>query len=282
MKLIKHQLVLLFMTMLSGFVWLQMGLYLLHELTGYNPDWGYLQYCVGVLPEQSVFHQVVFVGLNIMMIYSFGMAIWIIGKQMVLSKRWSAFVRTFSDETQSQQMNRKFPGFGSRIIVVREEGILALTFGFFRPKIVVSTSLIEHFNDHELTAILWHEWSHCSNYDPLRLLFVKAMRYSLPYIPVLRYMERYIQIWVELHADQKSVDRMKSAYPLASAILKGSRTMTTVPSGVGFANQAINFRLKQLIEPHSSIRVPFLVPTPFMFSATVVVLLTSVVISGCS
>lgn len=282
MKRLKHHFILMLMALTSGFIWLQMMVYLLHELFDYNPKWGYLQYCVAVLSEQSILHQAVFLGLNIIIAYSFGMVLWIIFNQIVLERKWSKYVRTNRHDWLSEWVNTNYPHFRQRITVVEHHSILAHTFGFFRPRIVVSTNLMEQFSDRQLEAILWHEWSHCRSYDPMRLLLVKIMNDSLPFIPILKRLAYYIQVWVELQADQYSVNKMKSSFELASVLYKCSQLGNRAPVGVGFADKAINYRIQQLIEPHGKIRVPLLDVTPFMSSSFMVILFTSVVVSGCS
>lgn len=282
MKRLKHHFVFLLMALTSGFVWLQMIVYLFHELFDYNPKWGYLQYCVAALSEQSLLHQAVFIGLNIIIAYSFGMVLWIVCKQVVLKRKWSKYVRTNRHHRLSEGINADFIHFRHGITVVEHDAILAHTFGFLRPRIVVSTMLIEQFSDRQLEAILWHEWSHCRSYDPMRLLLVKMMNDSLPFIPILKRSAHYIQVWVELQADQYSVNKMKSSYELASVLYKCSQLVNRAPVGVGFADEAINYRIQQLIEPNGKIRVPLLEVTPFMSSSFMVILFTSIVVSGCS
>ncbi|WP_336775264.1 M56 family metallopeptidase [Paenibacillus sp. MMO-58] len=282
MKQLKHHFILFLMALTSGFVWLQMMVYLLHELYGYKPNWGYLQYCVAALSEQSLLHQVVLLGLNIMIIYSFGMVLWIICKQFVLVRKWSLYVSSNRNKSLSNQLNSQYSQFKQRITVIDHDSILAHTFGFFRPRIVVSAKLIEQFSERQLAAILWHEWSHCRSYDPMRMLFVKIMNDSLPYIPIFKRLAHYIQVWVELQADQYSVRKMNSSYELASVLYTCSQLENRVPVGVGFADQAINYRIQQLIEPNGKIRIPLLIATPFLSSSLMVILLSSVLVSSCS
>lgn len=282
MKVRKHHLVLFAMVAFSGFIWIQYVFYLLHQFVGLQPKWNFLQYCVSAIRQHSYIHEWVTIGLNTVIAYSFGMTVWGIGKQWILSRRWSNHIRMHRNGGLTEQLNQHYSQFKARINVIDHQDLIALTSGFFRPKIVVSSKLIERLTDQELTAVLWHEWSHCTQFDPLRLLLAKTMKISLPYFPVFKYMEHYIQVWVELQADRHSVTRMKSPMHLANVLVKGLRTESGSTTGIGFANQAINYRLKQLIEPQSPVRVPLWGATSSMNTLITVLFLTSVLISGCT
>ncbi len=282
MKSRKHHLIFLLMTLVSLFAWSQMILYLVHEISGYNLKWGLLQYCVNAIREQTILHQAVFVGLNIAIFYSFGVAFWIIAQQILQANKWNRFVLLHQDQHLTEQTSRTFQLMGFPIVVIRHQGLLAVTSGFLRPRIIISSELVERFSERELKAILWHERSHCRQLDPLRILMVTMMRKSLPFIPILKQWARFVEVSVELQADQYAVRRMNSAYELASVLLKCSNTFSKVSASVGFADQAINYRLKQLIDPKTTFRIPLLETIPFMFSALIMMLLASIVTSGCS
>ncbi|UVI33441.1 M56 family metallopeptidase [Paenibacillus spongiae] len=282
MKPRNYHIVLSSMILISLFVWGQMAIYLLHELFGFDPKWAILQYCVAALQEQSVLHQIVLVLLNVMIAYSFGMILWLIGKQAIHERRWNVRLQMIRHNRLSKQFNHKFKKWGHEIIVIRHDSIIALAFGSLRPRIVISTALLNEFTEREIDAILLHESGHCQNYDPLRMLMVRIMKDSLPFIPILKRLSHYIDVWVELEADHYAVMHMKSPIDLASVLLKCSRLSQRTAIGIGFADKAINYRLQRLIEPKKKIRVPLLDFIPVTISSFMIVILSSIVISGCT
>lgn len=282
MKPIKHHLVFLSMLTIGGFVWFQMALYLAHEWFGYNPEWGYLQYCLSFLKEKTLWHRVMVIGLNALIAYSFGMLVFVMGRQWRISKRWLREISIRRDDRLTARVNGRYPYFRNKIVVIREDKLAALTSGFFRPIIVISSQTVEQFGERELAAILWHENCHCRHHDPLRLLLLEMMRSSLPFIPILKRPVSYIWVAMELQADQYSVKRMHSAYYLANVLLFWSRSPVTVAGGVGFADKAINYRLLQLIEPDKKLHVPLWEASSSLYSAVIVIMIAGIVASGCS
>ncbi|MBN2981789.1 M56 family metallopeptidase [Cohnella algarum] len=282
MKPLKHHVVFLSMIAISGFIWLQMAVYLGHELFGYNPDWGFIQYCLSLLKERTVWHEIVFIGLNVLIGYSYGMVLLEIARQWVHAKRWYRYVMIHRNERMTEKVNRCYPHFRNKIIVINQDSAVALTYGFLRPMIVVSSKTVEQFSEGELAAILWHEWCHCRHYDPLRLLLVKMMKNSLPFIPILNRPASYIHVVMELQADRYSIKRMNSPFYLANVLLKWSRMPNSAQIGIGFADNAINYRLMQLMEPGQKIQFPIWGTSPFLSSALMVVFITGIVTSGCS
>ncbi|HUC91785.1 MAG TPA: M56 family metallopeptidase [Paenibacillus sp.] len=285
MRLRKHHLVLLLMILISGFIWSQMVIYALHELFGFNPRWGIAQYCVAVLSGKLFWHQAVLIGLSVIIAYSFGTILRVLCSQIANQRKWNRHVGDNQHARLTAQMNRKYRNRGYEVAVIRHESIVALTSGFRRPRIILSTALISECTDREIDAVVMHECSHCRQYDPMRMLVIKIMTDSLPFIPLLKRLSHYIHVWVELEADQYSIKRMRSQVDLASVLLRCSNASKNSPNrtvGIGFADEAINYRLLQLIEPKRKIRVPLFDFIPLWISLAAIFALTGMIISGCT
>lgn len=270
------------MILVSGFVGAQMIIYLLHELFGFNPTWGILQYCMAALNEHTFLHSAVNNVLNVIIAYCFGMVLFVGCKQFLLERKWYKYVQANRHVPLSTQLNRKYKHLDQEIIVIEQNSMLAVTSGFIRPKIIISSEIISDFTEREVSAIILHEYCHCRNYDPLRMLIIKIMTDSFPFIPILKQFTHYINVWVELEADNFAVQYMKSPVDLASVLLKCSKMSRKMAVGVGFADEAINYRLLRLIEPKQAIRVPIMPFSPLVISSFTIFVISSIVISGCS
>ncbi|GGF96160.1 M56 family metallopeptidase [Paenibacillus abyssi] len=282
MKLQKHHVVLVVMMLISGFVWTQMAIYVLHELFGFDPIGGIVQYCVTALNGQTLSQQMMVLGIHVLIAFSFGMLLWSLYKQLVLAGRWNIYVKAARHNRLSKQLNRKYRQYGQEIIVIRHNAVLALTSGFIRPRIVVSSALLSEFSAREIEAIVLHECSHCRSYDPARMLIMKVMKDSLPYIPILKRLSHYIEVWIELEADGYAVRQMQTRVDLASVLLRFSRMSQRLPVGIGFvSDQAINYRMLRLIDPKKKIHVPLLKLMPLTISSFMMFILSSIVASGC-
>lgn len=270
------------MVLFSSFIWLQMLIYMMHEIFNYNLVLGFLQYCVSAIQEDKFLHQIVLIGLYGLIVYSFGMLFLRLIQQIILVKKWSKKISEVCDYQMSSQINSIYPYCHNRIVVIKQKGFLALTTGFIMPRIFISDTLVSQLSRGELQAVLLHEYAHCKSYDPLRLLLIRLIKDSLPFVPVLKKVYHFLQVWMELLADQYVVNRMKTPYDLASAILKCSKFVKSPAMSIGFADLEINYRIKQLIEPHSKVRVPLLERRTVMISSGVFFLISMIVTSGCS
>ncbi|MFZ2057837.1 MAG: M56 family metallopeptidase [Acidimicrobiales bacterium] len=91
--------------------------------------------------------------------------------------------------------------------VVATDEVLCFCLGFLRPRIVVSTGLIELLDQHEFNAVLAHEASHQRRRDPLRLLVAAVAIRGLFFVPVLPDLARAARITTEIEADAAAVSR---------------------------------------------------------------------------
>lgn len=282
MKPRKHHVVFIIMVLISGYIGLQMMIYLLHALLGFNLSWGILEYCIAIYSEITAIHSIINIGLFMLIAYSFGMLIYVFITQILLEKKWNSLVHMNQHKEWTIYISRKFSYLNQRIIVINYPTILAVTSGFLRPRIILSSSLVSEFTESEVKAIVLHEYSHCLNYDPIRMLLVKMMTDSLPYIPILRRLSHYINVWVELDADSYAVQYLRSPLELASVLLKCSKMGRHIQVGIGFADEAINYRLLRLIEPKKNIYVPLVHVNLLAISSLVTFSISIIVISGCS
>lgn len=109
--------------------------------------------------------------IDIVIAYTLGQIIWRSTRQLVLSQKWLRHFRANRHDKLTKRLNYKYRDWGTEIIVVQDDAFVALTMGLLRPKIVVSTTVLEMFTDKEIKAILLHERYHCRNYDGLKMFF---------------------------------------------------------------------------------------------------------------
>jgi len=150
---------------------------------------------------------------------------------------------------------------GRDLIVIRSEKLQAFAIGLWRPRIVISTKLLQTFDKKEIEAILLHEYYHCKQRDPLKTLVTTVIGSSIGYVPVFKTMIRYYKIWDELLADRFAVERMDTSFALGSVLVKWAKAgKTPTPEyGVMFAPVAMNYRILQLVEPEKRPRIPYFV-----------------------
>ncbi len=105
------------------------------------------------------------------------------------------------------------------VLEVVDHDAYAFTYGIWRPRIVVSTGLVETVTSEELVAVLHHEDSHVRNRDPLKVLALRTWAAAFFLLPVVGSLFDRILDRQELKADRAAV-RACGVSPVAGALLK--------------------------------------------------------------
>lgn len=108
---------------------------------------------------------------------------------------------------------------------------IAFTAGLWRPRIFVTTGLVDALTDGELEAVLLHEELHAHRRDPLRTVIARAWAAMLFFLPVLKDLARYHYVRKEVEADAYSIQRQGTRRHVASALYKLTAPPDGYPSG---------------------------------------------------
>jgi Zn-dependent protease with chaperone function len=103
--------------------------------------------------------------------------------------------------------------------VVKSDEAFAVTYRLLRPRILLSTALVEVLDRAELTAVLLHERHHVRRRDPLRLLASRLFAGYGWFLPLLRWRAQRSALWRELAADRAATASVGVA-AVAGALLK--------------------------------------------------------------
>ena len=111
-------------------------------------------------------------------------------------------------------------GLAGSVDVVEARRAFAFVYGWRRPRVCVSTGLVEALSDRELLAALLHERWHRDRRDPVRMAAAAALGAGLCFVPKFRArVEQYV-VAVEVAADSFVVAQMGDARGLAGALLR--------------------------------------------------------------
>ena len=129
---------------------------------------------------------------------------------------------------------------------------LAFCFGLLKPRICLSTGLIDALSDQELKAVLMHEDFHRRHYDPLRMLLAESMAAMLFFLPAAAEWRDLFLTSTELAADRHAM-RLSERFSLAGALHKLlTHPLATQFSVTGMADitgmSATNARFAQLLD----------------------------------
>lgn len=144
-------------------------------------------------------------------------------------------------------------GLRSRIRIIRSFRPFAMTAGLLRPRIFISTALLELLEDDELEAVLLHEQDHLQHFDPLQVLMGKTLSTGFFFVPLIRALIRRHQAAVELAADEFALARQGGVVSLSAAVLKLLHAQEILPAASAFGGMT-NLRLSHLLDE------PFVLP----------------------
>jgi Zn-dependent protease with chaperone function len=136
------------------------------------------------------------------------------------------------------------------VYVLRSRWQGAFCAGVLRPRVVVSSALLDDLDPDECEAVVAHELSHARGRGPLKLALGRLSARSLFWVPVLRdLIDRYLLL-TELAADRAAVEATSPA-ALAGALSQVLETPSLAGS-VGFADHAAA-RIDRLFDPHAKL-----------------------------
>lgn len=110
-------------------------------------------------------------------------------------------------------------GLTGKIAIINNNSPLALCFGFFKPKIYISTKLIEMTTTEEQKVILRHEKHHLDQKDNITMLFAQIIQNIFPFIPLLKDLVLNFRIERELEADRAAISDSQKT-PMISTLRK--------------------------------------------------------------
>ena len=148
--------------------------------------------------------------------------VWVLFKTWRSTRRLGLLPLVSARSPQFHQVHtvraEKLPALDLYVVEAAEP--LALTVGYWRPVVLISTGMVELLNSAELEAVLRHESTHVRRRDPLRTVIAEALRLGFPLVPLIGRLAQHFKVQKEVEADRCTVQQMGDARPLAGALLK--------------------------------------------------------------
>lgn len=124
----------------------------------------------------------------------------------------------------------------------------AFTAGLLRPSIYVARSLGAMLEPDQLVALLAHEAEHVRRRDPLRLFTMRALAYTLFWIPALRRLASDLADEAEIQADDAAVARAGEVALAGALVQLAAWPAQRLSAASGFAQQdLLNRRVRRLL-----------------------------------
>ncbi|MCM3440185.1 M56 family metallopeptidase [Metabacillus halosaccharovorans] len=240
-------------------LFIQMGLYLYHHVFGTFIHYNVFQLCISLFSGNTILYHLVLFLVNSFIAWTFIMVCIKIIKQVFFYSKMKNRMKEKLNHSITEKMNTLFNRGKKDIYVIQNQEPVAYTVGFIRPIIIISTNLIELLDKNELEAVIHHETAHQKYNDPFKVFLLQLISEVMWYIPIAKWCYENYKIMVELVADEYAVKCMGSEVGLGSALIKLIKSYihnrSTAPVFVPFSDGSVNYRIKQLLEPESSIPV---------------------------
>lgn len=208
-------------TVVSGFVFL-LGTYLLITKTSLHPQF-FIAACGEVLKNVSQhvhFNPEGVVSSLVLFIASVGisLSLWQFIRFLVGHRRLHRLERVDRTPKRLQKIMNKHKLEGKTVLLAKESNLTAYTIGLFKPRIVVSQSLVGKLTEEQLEAVILHELFHLRSRHVLWLLFSRLISSLFFFIPLIEYLAKQLRTEFELAADAFVVEKQKTKDHLCASL----------------------------------------------------------------
>ncbi|WP_191560373.1 M56 family metallopeptidase [Metabacillus idriensis] len=234
---------------------IQMSIYLFHKFLGLPIEFNLIQLCSTAL--QSLGFTSLEILLEVIVYATICMTVYKVLKQLYKK------MRPLTNGMLTAHYNQHFSLPKNTILVINDQSIISLTMGFIRPKIILSTGLLNLLDESEKQAVILHEIFHQKNRDPLKLFILSVSSSVMWYIPILSWFYLKYKVIREILADHNAISRLESSAYLGSALLKllknSHKKKRLSFLYAPFADTAINLRMQKIIDPSAEapLNLPF-------------------------
>ena len=183
--------------------------------------------------------------------------LWSFGRQVWQTKRFAANYLP-PEPNLPVGLHRLIKTHGlttTQIVLLDLPAVHAFCLGFWRPRIWLTSGLLNILTDDELNAVLAHEAHHLRRRDPLRLAVGRAIGNAFFFLPLMGTLARQSELAQELEADSAAIAYLGDDLPLLCVLQKllarRSVAQISLPATVTAFN-VTEARLRRLIYPTGS------------------------------
>lgn len=135
-----------------------------------------------------------------------------------IARTWKFLERIDRRAVLEKDVSR--PSFLANATIFEDPRSLAFTGGLLRPRIFLSTKLVEALDEEELRVVVLHESHHQKSKDPLKSLAVSFVSDFLFFLPVSKFLKKAYLLESETAADARSVELRGDLLAIVGLLLK--------------------------------------------------------------
>ncbi|MBE0713573.1 MAG: M56 family metallopeptidase [Candidatus Aminicenantes bacterium] len=172
--------------------------------------------CLGIMPFLQVLGEA---GKAILLVFMSFAFFYALSRTALRILRTLAFVDRAERNAAPNKDVARF-SFLENVTVFEDHLPLAFTAGFLKPRVFISTKLVDILDEKELRAVILHESHHQRSKDPLKGLVVSFISDFLFFLPVSGFLKKTFHLTSELTADAYSINSQVDPLDLVSSLLK--------------------------------------------------------------
>ncbi|KRE35330.1 M56 family metallopeptidase [Paenibacillus sp. Soil724D2] len=241
---------------LSGAILGQMLLFALQHIFKWKLLYNIFDLCVILFKDLHVPAPIAWNVVNALILYSFSAILWISARHALGSIKAMKLVEMYHDPHLSEKYRNKFQLGEGQIQIISYKAPIAMTIGLWKPRVILSSGLMDMLEPNELCAVIEHEKCHMRHRDPLAIFLLTMISKSMWYIPIFAWMADKYPIMIELRADKYAITQMNQSAHLGSALLKLLKQAPAPHvslSHASFAETSMNVRIMHILDPQMKI-----------------------------
>ncbi|WNR44428.1 M56 family metallopeptidase [Paenibacillus roseipurpureus] len=238
-------------------VW-QMGAFLLGHLLHWRPSHNLFDLCMILFRYLHVPGPVPMLVVNGLILYTLGTMAWVLVKHGHDARKANKLVAKHVDTALSAEFAERYGLQAHQVCMLNYRAPLAMTVGLWKPRILVSSGLVDILETNELRAVMEHEKCHVQHRDPGAIFLLALISKAMRYIPIFEWMAHKYPMMIELRADRYAIDQMEQSKDLGSALLKLLRQAgkPRFPlSHASFAETSMNVRIQHILDPEQGVQL---------------------------
>lgn len=175
--------------------------------------------CLGLMPFLQVLGET---GRGlILIVMSFSLLYASARMGLRIARTWKVLERIDRKAVLDKDVSR--PSFLGNATVFEDPRSLAFTGGLLKPRVFLSTKLLETLDEEELRVIVLHESHHQRSKDPLKSLAVSFVSDFLFFLPVSKFLKKAYLLESETTADARSVELQGDLLAIVGLLLKAGK-----------------------------------------------------------
>ncbi|MFT6269470.1 MAG: beta-lactamase regulating signal transducer with metallopeptidase domain [Alphaproteobacteria bacterium] len=178
------------------------------------------------VPEETGYwHLPANIVFNFSMLVSLGLFIWTLGSAWRVIATTRMYLRTKQLLGDIGTRSEEFSHYIGKPVHICQRVSSPMVVGYWRPVILMPTSILEQLDKAQIQAILQHENAHIQRKDNWFALFQECIAIVFWWSPVMRLLNNYIHVEREIACDLRAASQLSNTRQYAQSLVDCAKLM---------------------------------------------------------